>query len=166
MKRCLSIFLILVLLLPGCGRDPQETKPSGDEQTQSSGVSENTEPTAPPQDPEPDLGLYEPDSAVEQATDGAVRKYALEGTGFYAVAVMGEGVLLFSGNQDTTLTYVLRADAFEGLLPGIMSQLSLFERFYVFVNGMFDWTAVVYYASVIGFFLFLTVQSMEKRRYN
>ncbi len=106
MKRCLSIFLILVLLLSGCGRDPQETKPSGDEQTQSSGVSENTEPTAPPQDPEPDLGLYEPDSAVEQATDGAVRKYALEGTGFYAVAVMGEGVLLFSGNQDTTLTYV------------------------------------------------------------
>ena len=47
-----------------------------------------------------------------------------------------------------------------------MTQLSLFERFYVFVNGVFDWTAVVYYASVIGFFLFLTVQSLEKRRYN
>ena len=75
----------------------------------------------------------------------------------------GVGLVLLAA---TTLTYVLRADAFEGLLPGIMSQLSLFERFYVFVNGMFDWTAVVYYASVIGFFLFLTVQSMEKRRYN
>ena len=62
--------------------------------------------------------------------------------------------------------YWLEPAAFEGLLPRIMTQLSLFERFYVFVNGVFDWTAVVYYASVIGFFLFLTVQSLEKRRYN
>ena len=66
----------------------------------------------------------------------------------------------------TVIAYLMDADTFAGLLPQIMTQLSLFERFYVFVNGMFDWTAVVYYASVIGFFLFLTVQSMEKRRYN
>ena len=66
----------------------------------------------------------------------------------------------------TMAAYWLEPAAFEGLLPRIMTQLSLFERFYVFVNGVFDWTAVVYYASVIGFFLFLTVQSLEKRRYN
>ena len=56
--------------------------------------------------------------------------------------------------------------ALEGLLPGIMTALSLFERFYVFVNGVFDMTGVVYYLSVIVFFLFLSVQSLEKRRYN
>ena len=56
--------------------------------------------------------------------------------------------------------------ALEGLLPDIMTALSLFERFYVFVNGIFDMTGVVYYLSVIVFFLFLSVQSMEKRRYN
>ena len=55
---------------------------------------------------------------------------------------------------------------FEGLLPAIMEQLSLFERFNAFVNGVFDMTAIVYYLSVIGFFLFLSVQSLEKRRYN
>ena len=55
---------------------------------------------------------------------------------------------------------------FEGLLPRVMSQLSLFERFYTIVNGVFDLTAVVYYLTVIAFFLFLSVQSMEKRRYN
>ena len=55
---------------------------------------------------------------------------------------------------------------FEGLLPGIMTKLSLFDRFSTFVNGVFDLTAVVYYASVIVFFLFLSVQSLEKRRYN
>ncbi|WP_294548111.1 ABC transporter permease subunit [uncultured Pseudoflavonifractor sp.] len=58
------------------------------------------------------------------------------------------------------------ASLFEGLLPAIMKQLSLFERFSAFVNGVFDMTAIVYYLSVIGFFLFLSVQSLEKRRYN
>ena len=62
--------------------------------------------------------------------------------------------------------YFLDSTLFESLLPNLMSQLSLFERFYRFVNGVFDLTAVVYYASVIVFFLFLSVQSLEKRRYN
>jgi len=47
-----------------------------------------------------------------------------------------------------------------------MTTLSLFERFYVFVNGVFDVTGIVYYLTVIVFFLFLSVQSLEKRRYN
>ena len=55
---------------------------------------------------------------------------------------------------------------FEGLLPAVMTRLSLFDRFTGFVNGVFDLTSVVYYASVAVFFLFLSVQSLEKRRYN
>ena len=66
----------------------------------------------------------------------------------------------------TVAAYMVNADALEGLLPEVMSALSLFERFYVFVNGVFDLKAVVFYLSVTGFFLFLTVQSLEKRRYN
>lgn len=64
------------------------------------------------------------------------------------------------------LTYFLDAEKFEGLLPGIMAKLSLFERFYGFVNGIFDMTSIVYFITVAVFFLFLSVQSMEKRRYN
>jgi ABC-2 type transport system permease protein len=47
-----------------------------------------------------------------------------------------------------------------------MKQLSLFSRFSTFVNGVFDLTAIVFDLSVIAFFLFLSVQSLEKRRYN
>ena len=54
----------------------------------------------------------------------------------------------------------------EGLVPEIMKQLSLFDRFETFVNGVFDMTAIAYFVSVIIFFLFLSVQSLEKRRYN
>ena len=55
---------------------------------------------------------------------------------------------------------------FEGLLPEIMTTLSLFSRFTVFVNGVFAMTAIDYYLAVLVFFLFLSVQSLEKRRYN
>ena len=62
--------------------------------------------------------------------------------------------------------YFADSSKFEGLLPDIMTKLSLFERFYTFVNGVFDLTAIIYYVTVIVFFLFLSVQSLEKRRYN
>ena len=64
------------------------------------------------------------------------------------------------------LAFYLNTEGFEGLLPGIMTKLSLFEHFNVFVNGVFDLTAIVYDVSVAALFLFLSVQSLEKRRYN
>lgn len=64
------------------------------------------------------------------------------------------------------ITSFVNGGIFEGLLPSIMTKLSLFDRFTGFVNGVFDMTSIVYYASVIVFFLFLSIQSLEKRRYN
>ena len=75
--------------------------------------------------------------------------------GFYFLA--GGAVLIL---------YLADSEAFSGLLPSIMKMLSLFERFYVFVNGVFDLTAIVYFVTFAAFFLFLSVQSLEKRRYN
>ena len=66
----------------------------------------------------------------------------------------------------TVVTYYIDSTVFEGLLPDIMRTLSLFDRFETIVNGVFDMTAIVYFLSVIVFFLFLSVQSLEKRRYN
>lgn len=66
----------------------------------------------------------------------------------------------------TTAAYLIDDSKFEGLLPSIMKKLSLFDRLDTFVNGVFDLTALTYFLSVIVFFLFLSVQSLEKRRYN
>ena len=74
---------------------------------------------------------------------------------------VGGGLLLL-----TLAAYLIVPDKFEGMLPNIMEKLSLFDRFTTFVNGVFDLTALVFYASVIAIGLFLTVQSLEKRRYN
>ena len=66
----------------------------------------------------------------------------------------------------TVATFYIDSTIFEGLLPDVMRTLSLFDRFETIVNGVFDMTAIVYFLSVIVFFLFLSVQSLEKRRYN
>lgn len=66
----------------------------------------------------------------------------------------------------TMAAYIIAPDKLEGLLPNIMEKLSLFARFTTFVNGVFDLNALVFYASVIACSLFLTAQSLEKRRYN
>lgn len=90
---------------------------------------------------------------------GAVIRYLTQNEVLaYGVSALLLALICVIGFLDSSL--------FEGLLPGIMRQLSLFERFNVFISGAFDLTAILYYFSVIGFFLFLSVQSLEKRRYN
>ena len=79
------------------------------------------------------------------------------------VLAYGVGGVLIAGLM---ITYFVDMEKLEGLLPDIMTKLSLFKQFSYFVNGIFDMTAIVYFLSVIAFFLFLSVQSLEKRRYN
>ena len=73
-------------------------------------------------------------------------------------AVIGCGGLL--------VWYLAAADQFEGLFDRIMESLSVFERFYTFIDGVFDLTGVLYFLSIIAVALFLTVQTMEKRRWS
>lgn len=75
----------------------------------------------------------------------------------------GTGMLILIA---AIVTVFVDASALSRLLPAAMQSLSLFDRFSAFVNGVFDMTSIVFYLSVIAFFLLLTVQSLEKRRYN
>ena len=94
------------------------------------------------------------------------------------ILLLGAVIQYLTGNKDLAwgvclvlyaalvVTAWVNPSVFEGLLPAVMEQLSLFERFYVFINGVFDLTGIIYYLTVIVLFLFLSVQSLEKRRYN
>lgn len=115
MKRTLAMLLVLVLLLSACGKKNDEASaPSTSEPTAS------TEPTQPPEEgPLPNLGIYQPDSEIEKETAGAVKKFRLEGKSHYAVITMGEGLLVFSGDEETTLTlYSETADPVRVTLTG------------------------------------------------
>lgn len=62
--------------------------------------------------------------------------------------------------------YLWTGEGFAGLFPALLEKLSLFDRFYTFADGIFDVQAAVFFLTVIGIFLFLTVQSLEKRRWS
>ena len=75
-----------------------------------------------------------------------------------AVAVVGEGA--------TLAVYLADSSLFEGLIPNALKALSLYQRFYDLLEGVLNIGSIVYYISVICVLLFLSVQSMEKRRWS
>lgn len=63
--------------------------------------------------------------------------------------------------------YIIKPDAFTGLFAEFIGKLSIFDRFLAVVSYQnLDLTAVVYYISIAFVFVFVTVQSVEKRRWN
>ncbi len=76
----------------------------------------------------------------------------------YALAI--GGVLL------TLILYLVNPSMFVGSFAKCMNWLSLYERFTIFTTGLFDLTAIFYDFSLIFLFVFLSVQSLEKRRWS
>ena len=77
------------------------------------------------------------------------------------------------GNWVMILIYVVLVLLFKlrpaWLLTGfnsVLGALALFQPFTDFVGGMFSVSAIVYYLSVIALLLFLTGQSLERRRWH
>lgn len=58
------------------------------------------------------------------------------------------------------------SETMAGLFPTFLSKISVFDRFFTFAGGMFDLTALTFFVAAIFIFLFLSVQSLEKRRWS
>lgn len=74
--------------------------------------------------------------------------------------------LVIAGGIALAIIFKSNPAVFEGLLPNLMKKLSLFDRFYNFMYGTMDITDIVFNISVSVVFVFLSVQSMEKRRWS
>lgn len=64
------------------------------------------------------------------------------------------------------LLFLVKSSIFEGLFGDIITAMSLFGRFTQFDYGVFDLGAIVYNLSFIVFFLYLTYQVLEKKRWS
>ncbi len=86
--------------------------------------------------------------------------YQFVGNPFLAAGcgAVGEAVLI--------VLYIFRSSVYEGLIQEILDVFNLSGHFDDFGSGIFDVTAIIYYLSVIAVFLFLTVQSIQRRRWN
>ena len=76
------------------------------------------------------------------------------------------GIFAAAAVSILVILYLVNATWFAGLFPKIMSGLSLFERFNSFVDGVFDVKALIFYMTVCVLFVFLSIQSMDKRRWS
>ena len=74
------------------------------------------------------------------------------------IGVIGEGVL--------AVLYFVKQSMFEGIIQKILNLFNMSSHFSNFTNSILDLTGVVYYLSFIGIMLFLTVQRIQKRRWN
>lgn len=72
--------------------------------------------------------------------------------------IIGEVVLI--------VIYVIKQSIFEGGIQKILEAFSISGHFEKFTSEIFDITGIVYYLSVIAICIFLTIQSIVKRRWN
>ncbi len=106
MKR-LWIFLLAVLLLAGCKRQPPAPE-----------TTASTEPV--------EIGLYVPNSPAEQKTDGAVRMYALPEDTYFDITGIGPNVLAM-GQKGLTLLTGEYAEVAATLETGNITPLSVLD---------------------------------------
>lgn len=93
MKRLFLMLALVTLLFWGCAEDTSDTTaPTGADITQ-----QGLEATEAP-------GLYDPKTDLETQTGGAVRGYPLHDDTCSGIVPMGGDLLMFSGDETTTLT--------------------------------------------------------------
>lgn len=90
----------------------------------------------------------------------AIFVYLMIGSGLITliVAVVTEGALI--------AVYIVKSSVYAGLIQKILDVFDLTGHFTNFSSGILNIADIVYYLSVIGVFLFLTVQSIQKRRWS
>ena len=75
-----------------------------------------------------------------------------------AVCVIGEIIL--------AIIYMVNSSFFSGGIQKVLNIVNLSSHFDNFANSIFDIKGILYFVSVIAVCLFLTVQSIAKRRWN
>ena len=64
------------------------------------------------------------------------------------------------------IVYFVKPSFYEGLISSICSWFAVADRFSNFTLGLLDYSALVYYISIVFVFNFLTVQVIKKKRFN
>ena len=97
---------------------------------------------------------------------------------FALILVLGVALFLFIRNIIVTgaicgiaeaalvVVFLVKDEWLESALPNALSSISFYSRFYEFVTGTFRVDSIIYYISFIFLFLFLAMESVQKRRWS
>lgn len=64
------------------------------------------------------------------------------------------------------IIYFVKASIYEGLIQKLLDLLAITNHYDNFVGGILDVSGIVYMLSIICIFIFLTIQSIQKRRWS
>lgn len=76
------------------------------------------------------------------------------------------GGIGIAGEAALIITYLIKPGLFESGIQKFLEIFDITSHFDNFTNGIFDLNGIVYFLSVIVIFLFLSVQTITKRRWN
>ena len=79
-----------------------------------------------------------------------------------STVAIGLGVIL---EAICAIVYFVKPSLYDGLALKVFDWFSVIDRFDNFMNGILDLTGIVYYISIVVIFIFLTIQSLNKRRW-
>lgn len=74
------------------------------------------------------------------------------------LAVLGEAVIW--------IVYAVKSTIYEGLLTDILNCTALASRQDDFTLGILKYDVIVYYVSIAFIFVFLTIQTIKKKRFS
>ncbi len=79
---------------------------------------------------------------------------------------VASAIVFLVGSAAAVVAYIIKKEEFEGLATNLVSKFDFFDKLNNFFYGILDVTSIVFYLSVIVFFIFLTCQAVEKKRWN
>lgn len=84
-------------------------------------------------------------------------------TSNWMITAIAEGMVVLVN----VIVYTVKSEVYEGLIADELASLDLIEKFTSLVNNqLFDVSGVILYLTLIGFFIFLTIQMIQKRRWS
>ena len=75
-------------------------------------------------------------------------------------------ILAVLGEAAIWIIYAVKSSLYEGIVADILNCAALSSKFDDFTLGVLKYDVIVYYVSVAFLFVFLTIQSIRKKRYN
>ncbi len=79
------------------------------------------------------------------------------------IIASGLGII---GTVALVVLYFVKKSVFAGMIPNVLNKIPLTDSLNNFSLKTFDVTAIIYYISVAVLFIFLTTQSIQKKRYS
>ena len=70
------------------------------------------------------------------------------------------------GEIGAAIAFIVQPTLYDGIVAKILNVFSISAKYDNFASGMLDFNAVLYFFSIIGMFLLLTIQVIKKKRWN